>query len=189
MTVEVTVDLSLGELEALCVKATRGAGRAVGVAEDAGRAVRWLTARGEDGAGALVQLLRATDGAFAANIVPAIPALTPIKQAICPLALGGYLSDVGEIPDGLIGPVWTPILLRPFLANLTQSGVDIAPEADTDPVTLCLAPRSKPQAATHSRATLQTATLDVLLAFAARTYAPATEQSRAGAGAGVPDND
>ena len=37
-----TQDLSLGELQSLCVKATRGAGRAVGVAEDAGRAVRWL---------------------------------------------------------------------------------------------------------------------------------------------------
>ena len=184
-----SIDLSLGELQALCVKATRGAGRAVGVAEDAGHAVRWLHGRGADGAGALMQLLQVTDGACAADIIPLSHDLTPTNQAMCPLALGGYLSDMGMVPDHLIGPVWSPMLLRPFLASLTPAGVDIAPEGDADPITLRLIPRSTPQAATHSRAALDPATLDALLAFAARTYAPATEQSRAGAGAGSSDND
>lgn len=185
----VTHDLSLGELQSLCVKATRGAGRAVGVTEDAGRAVRWLHARGEDGASALVQLLVATDEADAADIIPDLPAFTPVKQAICPLALGGYLSDMEDVPDGPIGPVWTPILMRPFLADLTSNGVNIAPRAATDPVIIQLMPRQSALMPTHSRAKVSNATMDALLAFAARTYAPATEQSRAGAGAGVSDND
>lgn len=178
-----TQDLSLGELQSLCVKAARGAGRAVGAAEDAGHAVRWLTARGEDGAGALVQLLEATDGVDARDMIPALPAYTPVKQAICPLALGGYLSDMGVLPDGPIGPVWSPTLLLPFVADLAPNGVDI------DPGTTFLRPRTTPRVPIYTRAQITPETLDALLAFAARTYAPATEQSRAGAGAGVSDND
>ncbi|GAB5446743.1 DUF3726 domain-containing protein [Gymnodinialimonas sp.] len=178
-----TQDLSLGELQSLCVKATRGAGRAVGVAEDAGHAVRWLTARGEEGAGALVALLRATDGLPVGDMIPALPAFTPVKQGLCPLALGGYLSDMGVLPDGPLGPVWSPILLLPFLAKVTPHGVDI------DPDTMALTPRATPRAATQTRAQVSLEILNALNTFAARTYAPATEQSRAGAGAGTSDND
>lgn len=186
-----TLELSLGELQSLCVKATRGAGRAVGVAEDAGRAVRWLTARGEGGADALVQLLKATDGAAATDLIPDLPSLTPVGQALCPLALGGYLSDAlpDALPKGVIGPVWSPILLLPFLSDLAPHGVNIVPEQTSNPASITLHPRDTRHAATHTRAHLAPETLEALLAFAARTYAPATEQSRAGAGAGVSDND
>lgn len=180
-----THDLSLGELQALCFKAARGAGRAVGVAEDAGRAVRWLHARDYNGARALVQLLTATDGLIPADMVPVLPALTPAKQAICPLALGGYLSDTNTVPNTPMGPVWTPILMLPFL----DDGTDID-AASTDPAMVQLKPRTIPRTPSHSRAQVSVQTMDSLLAFAARTYAPATDESRAsGAGSGLSDND
>lgn len=183
-----THDLSLGELQSLCVKATRGAGRAVGVAEDAGRAVRWLHARGHNGAGALVQLLQATDGQTTADLAPTLPALTPMQQAICPLALGGYISDMGLLPDTPLGPVWSPALLLPFLADVSPHGVDVTPLSS--PATVHLSPRMAPCPATQSRAQVEDATMQALLVFAARTYAPATEASRAsGAGSGLSDND
>ncbi|MBY4891426.1 DUF3726 domain-containing protein [Rhodobacteraceae bacterium N5(2021)] len=184
-----TQDLSLGELQSLCTRAARGAGRAVGVAEDAGHVVRWLTVRGEDGAGALVRLLTATDGFCAGDMIPDLPAFAPKRQAICPLALGGYLSDVGDLPEGPIGPVWAPILLLPFLAELAPNGVEIAPEAVNDPTPLRLIRREAPRVISQARACVAPETFETLLAFAARTYAPATAQSRAGAGAGVSDND
>lgn len=184
-----TRDLSLGELQALCVKATRGAGRAVGVAEDAGRAVRWLCARGHDGAGALIQLLQATDGQGAAELSPVVPVYAPAGVAICPLALGGYLSDMGEVPEGPLGPVWSPLLMLPFLADVCGTGLDIERDTGGDPAVIRLVRRAHVGAAVQSRADVDPATFNALLAFAARTYAPATEQSRAGAGSGLSDND
>lgn len=187
-----THDWSLGELQSLCTKATRGAGRAVGAAEDAGRAVRWLSARGLNGAEALVALLQATDGKPAGNMAPDLPLFSPVKSAICPLALGGYLSDTGTLPSGPIGPVWAPALLEPFVADLSATGVEITYDhASQDPVLVRLVPRAI-QATTprHTRARVSTQTMTLLLDFAARTYAPSTEQSRAqGAGAGLSDND
>ena len=53
-----TASWSLNEIEALAKKAARGSGCSWGVAEDAGRAVRWLEARGLPGAEALGTLLR-----------------------------------------------------------------------------------------------------------------------------------
>lgn len=185
-------DLSLGELQSLCVKATRGADRAVGVAEDAGRAVRWLCARGDDGAGALAALLRVTDGKAASVLLPDLPWFTPVQEAICPLLLGGYLSDMALVPDGPIGPVWAPLLLEPFVADLRDTGVEIVTGGPQDhPAAVRLVPRSKLlNAVRRTRATVDVDTMRTLLTFAARTYAPATEESRAkGAGAGLADND
>lgn len=181
-------DLSLGELQSLCMKATKGAGRAVGVAEDAGRAVRWLSARGHDGAGALVALLRATDGKPARVLIPDPDTFMPVQDAICPLMVGGYLSDTGVVPDRPIGPIWAPILTVPFVAEL---GVDVLRDPSNAPQMVQLVPRSTPEdGPTHTRAAVSPDDMRILLALAARTYAPATDESRAnGAGAGLADND
>lgn len=187
-----THDLALGEMQALCTKAARGAGRAFGVSGDAGLAVRWLSARGINGADALATLLRATDGRVAADLAPDLPRYSPAKLAICPLTLGGYLSDIGAVPTGPIGPVWTPMLLEPFVADLSAIGVEVvATYPSEDPALIHLVPRSTHTSLPrHTRAQVSTRTMNVLLNFAARTYAPATEHSRAqGAGAGLSDND
>lgn len=182
----VNMDFSLGEVQSLCQKAARGAGRAHGVAEDAGRAARWLCARGEDGAGALARLLQASDGAAAADLVPDLADMTPKGTAICPLMLGGYLSDSATLPDAPIGPVWEPSLLLPFVADLSPKAVAIV-DAGGGRIRFVPAPHVE---ASRTRTRLDPETLDILTAFAARTYAPATEASRTkGAGAGLGDND
>ncbi|UWQ96967.1 DUF3726 domain-containing protein [Rhodobacteraceae bacterium M385] len=187
-----TQDLSLGELQSLCAKATRGAGRAVGTAEDAGHAVRWLCARGLAGAEALVALLRATDGMSTAALVGALPDATHVDEgALCPLASGGYLSDSGLVPEGLVGPVYAPQLLRPFLAHLSPYGVDIMPvNATYGPQVIQVVYRKTACLPVLSRTQISAETLAALQGFAARTYAPETDQRRAqGAGAGLSDND
>lgn len=190
----------MGEIQLLAQKATRGAGRPVGQAEDAGRAVRWLCAIGHDGAGALDALLRATDGARAGA--------SESEAGLCPLALGGYLSDMGVMPDGPLGPVISPLLLVPFLADLAGDGgismtgqgvaLDISPHGVTGAALLAdavlisvqytkVAPATP---ALKTRVDVPQDTFASLQTFAARTYAPATEDSRArGAGAGTSDND
>lgn len=183
-------DWSLGEVQSLCVKAARGAGRAIGLAEDAGRAARWLHARGIDGTTALVHLLQATDGLPVSKLVPRLPHFSPSADAICPLVLGGYLSDIRHVPSGAVGPVWSPVLMQPLVAALASDGIDImAPPTTFDPVTARLRPRTTVLSPSQSRADVLPKTMDLLLAFAARTYAPATDESRAGAGSALPDND
>ena len=59
---------SLGEVQALAVKAARGAGLSWGVAEEAGYAVRWLQANGAPGLTALANLLQDFGSAEYADI-------------------------------------------------------------------------------------------------------------------------
>ena len=56
---------SLAEIDALSRKACRGAGYSWGLAEDAGKAVRWLTAYGLPGAETLSELLQVNSIRFA----------------------------------------------------------------------------------------------------------------------------
>lgn len=185
-----THDFALGEVQSLAAKAARGAGRAVGQAEDAGRAVRWLCARGYDGAGALDALLKAG-----------------LAQGLCPLALGGYLSDSGVLPDKT-EPVIAPLMLAPALSDLAGTGqislqgqylslnicahtlTGDAPSHTAVALTLHRIPKPTAKTALRTRTDIRPDTLANLQAYAARTYAPATEDSRArGAGAGTSDND
>ncbi|MEJ6388060.1 DUF3726 domain-containing protein [Gymnodinialimonas ulvae] len=188
-----THDLSLGELQSLALKAARGTGRPHGLAEEAAFGVRWLTERGHDGAGALAALLSETDG----------------RPEGCSIGLGTALSDAGAVPEGPLGPVYSPMMLLPFLAPLCAKDAGLSVTAGDARLALsreggiegralplgltqvhvepCAPPEAGPL---HSRARVEDATLQVLTAFAFRTYAPATDESRAkGAGAGVSDND
>ena len=166
------MNLSLGELEALCLKAARGAGFPWGLAEDTGRAVRWLQARGENGAGSLVALLEATDGAE-----------RTIKSG-CPIAIGTFLSDCPINKSMQFDLVHAPELLAPFLDGMARFEVG-EPQVTVTPET------HAPSDPTHTRADLTPDTYARLDRFAQRTYAPATEASRlAGAGTGgLTDND
>ena len=191
---------SLNEIEALAKKAARGAGYDWGLAEEAGQAVRWLLARGLPGADALLFICEAKDtGDF--------------EQ--CPLRFGCALSDGYMSVDG-IEPceVTAPLLIVPFLSwtsrrvktplsvawpdaqfgvspkgKLRWSGAHLCPkQAD---ITLSkLAITDVDAVALRHRAEVDCETFMSLSAFAARTYAPSTEESRAsGAGAGLTDND
>lgn len=208
-----TGTVALGEVQALVAKAARGAGRSFGVAEDAGRAARWLSANGLDGAGLLARLLQTTDGATHADLSFQLPGLEPVGDAICPMILGAYLSDARWVPEAVIGPVLEPSVLLPFLAELAGPDVirlsvgDVSCCVSADGTQVVALPggaakirieRIERIAASGvagrrpitARACMSAAVASGLTRLATRTYAPATDASRAsGAGAGTTDND
>ncbi|MFU1476288.1 DUF3726 domain-containing protein [Roseovarius sp. C7] len=128
---------SLGEIEGLAKKATRGAGYSWGLAEDAGRATRWLCAMGLDGAAALAQVLSACDQADPPMIRPArlaSPWAAPGGQ-LCPISAGATLCDLAEgLAAGeviTLQDVIEPLLLYPFVAaaaEMTGSGLRLSYE-------------------------------------------------------------
>ncbi len=205
--------LSLNEVEALARKATRGAGYSWGLAEEAGRAVRWLQAHGLEGAKTLAGLLAEKKAAAPSQTGKVWTADTPL----CPLTCGAALCDLAAeiVEDGLrFGPTRHPLLLAPFAAwaadatlrplRLTWTGADLSfgtrgvalhgpgpTSALTEEVELHPLPAPLPGTGpTQTRAALDPKTYATLDTLAQRTYAPATEASRlAGAGAGLTDND
>lgn len=117
--------VSLAEVDAMCRKAAQGAGFSCGMAEEAGRAARWLAAYGLPGPEALAAVLKAVDGAVA-RYAPG-PAGTPWQSQagrLCPVAAGAALSDRAlEIARGArfyVGPVIVPLLVVPFLARAAR---------------------------------------------------------------------
>ncbi len=125
---------SLNEVEGLARKAARGAGLSWGLAEEAGRATRWLMAAGLPGADMLAGLLQRNDGREYAGLCPAGPAglWQARDELLCPIICGATLSDHAMViaPDqGVkLGPVSFPMLLLPFaaaVADLWQQSVCI----------------------------------------------------------------
>ena len=149
---------SLNEVEVLAKKAAKGAGYSWGQAEDTGRAVRWLEARGLKGAAALVAHLAKND------------------TALCPITTGIAVADgVTPVGDVDLASLDQPMLFLPFAF---WAGEDLS-------TTLGLSPDAE-----TCRSFTDAATMAALAAHAHKTYAPATDESRAlGAGAGLTDND
>lgn len=213
---------SLNEIEVMAKKATRGAGRAWGVAEEAGRATRWLEAFGKPGAALLVDLLKRTDGVAASDLCP-VRLATPWQAAggtLCPLIAGTTLNDsADQLRDGTrieLHNLSHPLLIAPFAAwaasylgqPLRLSWQNVALETDgvglwlegpddqvsqTTGVTLgcqTVAEPAQTLVKPGHRGHVGGQDWENLNTFAHRTYAPATEESRAlGAGAGNSDND
>jgi len=92
------VSWSLNEIESLAKKATRGAGRSWGLAEEAGKATRWLCAAGLPGAEALAALLERTDGTAHADLSPALSGdrWQARGGTLCPLIAGAALYLYGD---------------------------------------------------------------------------------------------
>lgn len=185
---------SLNEVEATAKKAARGAGYSWGVADEAGFAARWLTARGVDGCVALAALLRRMDGM---DLSAAKPDMTQDGWAaagpLCPLLTGCLMSDLGR-RDYSIGPVAVPILVLPFIAGQGGATIETATgTVTTDGDGVCISGRIDGFASSvtvaapilmsdrldrSDRANPDPAVWATLLAYAHRTYAPATEESR-----------
>lgn len=183
---------SLGEVEQLVRKAVRGSGRPWGVAEEAGWTVRWLSARGFPGPESFVACLTA-------------------ELDECPVFAGIALSDTGRLPQPRRFPaVVSPMIMLPFLARLCPSRVSVSLLVgdvraklghddliaygrfpDRGAITLESVGMPVSPAPKYGRVgTIGPDALSLLEAYAARTYAPATEESRIlGAGAGLSDND
>lgn len=118
--------LSLGEVEALALKAARGAGLEWGMAEEAAFATRWLVEQGIDGLAVLaahLNRLAAGPGVPLAVVIGGDAWASADASPLCPIALGTALSDHFDLPDGpatriiRLTPVMTPSLLLPFLAR------------------------------------------------------------------------
>ena len=207
---------SLNEVEATAKRAARGAGYSWGMAEEAGKAARWLCARDVDGCAALSGLLRQFHGAAEAEWAPHIDRSQWQAKGgrLCPLLAGTAISDraraleTGEISlSGLVEPV----LLLPFVASCArhlEMAISIrlpGATAETDgeelaivgafpalaeSVDVSIGGKITARQTRRSRADPAPDTWQVLNRFAQRTFAPATEASRlTGAGAGLSDND
>lgn len=181
-----TVSRTLAEIDAVARKAARGSGHAWGTAEEAGRAVRWLEARGLPGCAALANLLSMQT--TAPPVFDGAVWRSETGDALCPLLLGAALSDRRAlgIGDRAEHVAW-PLLLTPFLERLwpwwanNPSLIDVITFADPSEDL----PPSRP-AAPH----IDAAVWSQLEGFAHATYVPATAESRlSGAGAGLTDND
>lgn len=113
--------VSLGEVETYGRRAARGAGLAWGLAEEAGRAARWLAERGLPGIELLQALLAANDGRAYADMAPVIDGARwrSARGPLCPVCCGAALADrwasIGSGAPVRIDPIACPLLLLPFL--------------------------------------------------------------------------
>ena len=205
---------SLRETRALAVKAAKGAGMPWGLAEEAGFAVFWLQGYGAPGAKALAEYLSWSDRPATAVAPPPPFGGQPDPSVLyCPISLGAAISDARMRAPADLGCVRAPLLLIPFVAAATtsgsqclewnhtevlvsQSGFEVAPpDRPLDVVQAqCRLTTCRRELPISARSTRVPETEDehiaTLEAFAARTYAPATEQSRlTGAGSNLADND
>lgn len=209
------MSFSLNEMEATAKRATRGAGYSWGLAEEAAKAARWLCVQGLDGS---TDLARVLERRFSEQPTLHRPQTTAGvwhgKNDLCPLASGALLSDCAQrLKDGPIEmrQVAAPLVLLPFAAlaakqlkrsvrvecddvvavtdgtNLDLQGT---PPAVAQRVTVSICQETAKPSRLLSRSHPAAQSWEALNRFAHKTYAPATEESRAlGAGAGLSDND
>lgn len=213
---------SLNEIEAMSKRAARGAGLSWGMAEEAAKGTRWLSAFGLSGSGLLADLLDLNDQVPFEEVSP-VSLTSDMWRApsdrMSPLIAGASLSDcaVRLQERGAIdmAEVSFPLLAVPFAGGAAlRLGVVVAVEWDgarlaTDGHELCVQGSKDALEARHATKVTFTAPAEMtgrsepvmradvtpqnwarLSAFAHRTFAPATEESRLlGAGAGLSDND
>ena len=104
------IEWSLNELDLMVRRATRGAGLHWGLAEEAGKATRWLCSFGFDGVGLLLEEL---DEAHKINAVKSLS--TQVWMGSSALLMGIALIDrVGlSLPNRIEG-LKNPLFLAPF---------------------------------------------------------------------------
>jgi Protein of unknown function (DUF3726) len=207
------IDASLNEVEALAAKAARGAGLSWGLCEDTGKAARWLAARGIDWAPSLAALLTACDKL-------AGPFDSSIERQVSPLLTGSFFADLGtsELEISHVAhPAWLlPFAARVAALHgravcvgwagasvvVSSNGCELAGSTNdlmapyVDIVTwspfLLSSDESRRAVAlpNRTRCSISVAAWQALEVLGARTYVPASNQSRTrGAGAGLTDND
>jgi hypothetical protein len=199
---------SLNEIEAQAKRAARGAGLSWGMAEEAGRATRWLAAYDLPGPELLCQVLRLNDGVPQKQIAPRLggDAWYSVSGALCPLAAGAALNDIADqIGAGQpieMAHVSFPLLVVPFAAWAAQHlkrpvrviWQDVRIDTDGDGIWIdgtgmnaseagtlqCHLARVRHDPAQRPliRGSVTPEVWADLDVFAHRTYAPATEASR-----------
>ena len=203
------LEISLGEFEKLAAKAFRGAGYSWGLADDAAFACRLLEAAGLSAADAAVRLLDRVDQHVLAAVMPNAGWQSD-AGILCPVCTGAAASDLGdELFAGserrTLDHVAEPLLLIALLslspvvsdgqsvvvewagghAEVTTRGMLCNGHLPMDVMTVHITrieDTATPMSPTQTRAFVTEAAHETLSRYAARTYAPATEQSRQSAG-------
>ncbi len=211
------MNLSLNEVEGLAKKAARGAGYSWGLSEEAAKAARWLCSFGHHGCAYLADLLTQVDQHL---LLLSPPVLDPNNWSaqhgqLCPITAGASLADHAHLLQQAqsisLQAVAVPTLLLPFghlISRASEQTVQItwsdgssvmdgtsftltgALPAGGDDLVVSKGGSMGLMQETHTRATPTQNEWDILQSFAARTYAPATEESRQrGAGDGSTRDD
>ena len=213
--------VTLSEIESTIKKVAQAKGLSWGLAEEAGKSARWLSAYDYPGAEIAFEYLSSIDSEGYALAAPDATGKIwkPRDQWQCPIASGAALSDrVLQLISGgeiMIQQIKYPLLVCGILGQaarvyvksmqlcwehcefvchaegITVSGgtEQLIPPHPVDLLCRCTAP-SEPEVLPHCHASkIETSVWQQIDQIAALTYAPATEQSRAGAGAGLTDND
>ena len=210
------MNLSLNEVEVAAKRATRGAHYPWGLAEEAAQATRWLCENGLDGCAVLLSLLKMNDSVENFGRVAEIDQSIwkGVTGKLCPIATGASLSDCASCLRNTnihMENVAEPALLIPFAASASErigenlmvswsqsaaitDGTELEFTGSLDHFAMRVAiTKSKMTGRPIKRQTRANPKFRIwkdLNSFAARTYAPATDESRLrGAGSGVSDND
>ena len=215
-----TYRLTLAETETSLRKVARACGLEWGIAEEAGKAARWLAAFDLPGPEITLAHLQHLRGQNYRNFAPN-GELAPWRATgglLCPIITGAALADrSAQLLDGdpiKLGATAYPLLLAAMLGQAARhhgcgftvcwSGArvdsfgdgirckgnhDVLSVAEIDHVCCCrsnLTPAQRPSTLAYRIDDKLFARIDEL---AFETYVPASEASRAGAGAGLTDND
>jgi hypothetical protein len=217
----VSLQLTLAETESYLRKAARACGLDWGIAEEAGKAARWLAAFNLPGPETLFAHLQQISGEDYPDWIPdcsSDPWLAP-GAAMCPIITGATLADrSAQMLDGQVfrlaatayplllaatvgqaarchGQVfttaWAGVRVSCFENGLSISGNrDDLLLAQVDTVSCQLDDLHEPQQLPSTLAySIDPEIFRRIDELAFQTYAPATAESRAGAGAGLTDND
>jgi len=217
----VSYRLTLAEAESYLRKAARACGLDWGIAEEAGKAARWLAAFQLPGPEIMLAHLQNLRGQDYRRCIPDC-SLEPWQAGgglLCPIITGAALADrSAQMLDGhafRLGKTAYPLLLAATLGQaarhhdtafvtcwagirLTCFGHGLQILGPRDDLLLAEVDQVSCREDHMARAELQASTLAYEIdeaefgqieALAFETYAPATEESRAGAGAGLTDND
>jgi len=213
-----TITVSLAEIDAMGRKAARGAGYSWGMAEEAGRAARWLAAYRLPGPQRLADLLDVCEGAVRSHAPDTV--WHAATETLCGLSCGAAISDhADDIKAGTtfdLTAVAEPLMILPFLCRVARDldftialdagdvrvvATPVGPmwdgDADPDfPAESAVSVRredggtGEPRRHVPDGYPLPVAVWRALGDYAQRTYVPASEESRmSGAGAGMTDND
>jgi hypothetical protein len=217
----VSYKLTLAESESYLRKAARACGLDWGIAEEAGKAARWLAAFKLPGPETLLAHLQHLAGQDYTAFIPdcGTQPWQSSRGPLCPIITGAALADrAAQMLDGKIfelGSTAYPLLLAATVGQAarchrtvfttTWAGVEISCfenglsiDGNRDDLLLpqvaavscrqndLSAPQQLPSTLAYAIDDDIFKRIDEL---ALQTYAPATEESRAGAGAGLTDND
>lgn len=205
---------SLNEIESQCKKAARGAGMSWGIAEEAGKAARWLATQGIDGGALLAHWLEIMPVPRPRMLVLENGVWANTAGALCPVTGGTLIADrardMASAPFHLANVAYPALLLFSvqasadwlshaisvtwpgFTARLSPGG---APQISGDlrssrASQVCCAVAQTATPAPHEpvwlpqRFTINDESWAILTLWAHKTYVPATAQSRL-AGAGA----